>query len=896
MVMNMKKLLGAALASFALVAPPLNAAELDTTKVASYAVPKPTKAAFTIFQTTASSTAPVVTGGWQQILIGAGGFFRGLQVAQDNTQLTTIDGGASAYLWNATATAQNGATGVWNTILTTNSLPASLSSNPLGFASGSYETKMQYTNSSNLYTVFPIWIANGSFNQTCGVYASTNKGVNWTLTPGFSEPCSDTPGNGTFRGFNNRIDIDPTNNSNVFLGTQGLGIFFTQNSGATWTAISTSEVPIGANEGITGIQFNPTNHNNLIACVGGQSAVVSNNATSANPPTFTTTTGGPQGCRWTDVDRSNGNFYAVDDTGENLWVWNGTAWNKILTSTLSGSPTIVGVAVDPNTANHVIAMDVFGNLNETFNGNAATPTFGGWTNSQDGPLFTFTDDAVWLGTLASTGNDGNNLGFDGITFDRGSSLILHANTQNGYFTVTLPGAITASSQVTWESQSRGVENLTTMHTLSMPTASPTHLMLTSADHPLWPKTSANLNSYSNSFQPAISGDLCVGWDADYPFGSPADLVEECDGVFYYPGSPAAVTAPGFSSNNGSSFTLWTSLPTGATNGGFNVAYSTPNNCMYAPSGGVAPSISNNCNVAAPTWTQISLPGSPSLTKFLPTGIPSNGNGKLIGADRATAGVYYLFIPGTGFYIGTNCTTTCTWNAGATNTDFFLEQQPYLKTTLGVGQDFFVAGGFSFVGGSQPQGGFLYHTIDGGATAGNLCQVTSMVEPTSVGFGHAAPGKTFPAVFVAGNIPDSTSTTMSVPAVGASVSFTASTGSTYYPVGTAVQLMAGGAGSQNQFNGKVTAYNSASGLVTITVNGAGGSGSFNSWGIFIPGVWENDTFTHTSCQPTSQVWQLVGSVQFPLGSLQVINDLDGDANTYQQVYVSLGFQGWAYFTP
>ena len=836
-----------------------------------------------------AASTPTVTpaASWQQILVGGGGFFTSAAVASDNTQITGLDG-PGAYIWNATATAQNGATGVWQPVITSSSMPPAFVSNPQGFQAGMFAITMQYTNSSNVWMVYPKWTANAGSGDTCVVYASTNKGQTWTATAGFAESCDTyTPWNGSYRWYAHRMDVDPTSNNNVFLGTQGLGLFFTQDAGATWTPISTSVVPAGSNEGVVGVLFNPQNHNIAFACVGGSGVYKSTNATSSNPPTFSLTSSGPTGCLYTNIDQANGNYYAIDEAGENLWVYNGSTWNKILTTTFAGSPTITAVDVDPTTANHVIVTDIFGNLDETFNANAGTPTWGGFTNGQSQPAFTFTNDAAWLSNLA------DNYQFRGIYFDRSNPLILHYTSNNGFFTTTLSGAITGSTSITLVSQSRGIENLTANHVLSVPT-SPATIVVSGWDHPIFTHTTSNLNVYPTVFGPMPSIDdstLCVAWDVDYASSNTAVIGTECDGIHGY-GEPTWIYS-GYSTNDGTSWTNWNTAnyPTSASNGGQNIAFSTPSNCLWAPSGSVLPSYSNNCNTSTPTWTQISLPGSPSLSGFL--NLVFNP-AKEIAADRVNSGYFYLLDPGVGFFYTQN--GGATWTAGITNTDLALTKTPIMKPNPLFAQDVFVAGGLNGPPGLQPGGGFLYHTIDGFATS---CQITSMANPTSVGFGKPANGKTFPSIIASGWVVDSTSTSITIPgSLPASVSFTASVGSTYYPVGMNLSMMSGSQGSTTQFNGPVTAYNSGTGLVTMEVYNTQGSGAHSDFGIYINGVWENDNFSHTTCNPGSvaATWQLVGGTQYPIGSMQPINDVDGDMNIYGQAYIGLGVQGWAYYAP
>lgn len=826
--------------------------------------------------------------GWHPLLVGGGGKFTAIYATKDNIPYTRIDG-PGAYSWNPSGTAPNGATGVWNTLVSTTSMPASLVANPQGFQGGVYEIKAQFVSpSNNFYMVYPMWTFNTGGAVMCGIYASTDGANTWSLTAGYSQLCSTTDWNGPTKLVNNRMDIDPTNVSNSFLGTVTNGLWYTRNGWATATQISNASVPFGSNEGVSSVLFDPANDNNLYVCSGGGGVYRSTNAVSVTPPTFTALSGGPTGCLQSDIDRANSNYYVISSDGQHLYRVTGTTPTLILTDTFSGTASINGLAVDPTTANHVIVCDAFGNLNETFNAQSATPTWGGWTNGHTGPSFSYTNDATWLATYQ------NNFGFHGIAFDRSNPLILKFNTDLAVFQQTLPGAITGSTNLTAVAMTRGVENLTTVHVLSVPT-SPSTLWMSGWDFPIFKSSASTVNSYASAVAGQTGSNvfsgLCVAWGLDYAFGSTSFVATECDSVVYGSTTPPGfIQAQGFSSNAGAAWTPYTAKPTGNTNGGKNIAVSTTTNCMYAPTGGILPSFSNNCNVASPTWTQIGLPGSPSVGQFLTN---LNDGSQQIAADRVNSGYFYLLNPNNGFYFSQNGATT--WTAGATNTDIALTKHPIMKATTGIAQDVFVAGGDDATPGLQPQLGNLYHSIDGLATT---CQIASMFNPISMGFGKAKSGNTFPAVYVIGWVADTSSTSMAMPSVGASVTFTLANGGAYYTNGTALSIFSGTSGSSsNTINGIVTGYNAGTKQVTLTVANVAGSGTFSSWGIYNWGVWRNDNFSHSTCNPGSVAtgWQRAGA-QYPLNSMQPPNDVDGDMNIEGQVYIALGVQGWAYYSP
>jgi hypothetical protein len=70
----------------------------------------------------------------------------------------------------------------------------------------------------------------------------------------------------------------------------------------------------------------------------------------------------------------------------------------------------------------------------------------------------------------------------------------------------------------------------------------------------------------------------------------------------------------------------------------------------------------------------------------------------------------------------------------------------LKTTPGFAGDLWISDGFSGNPGSQPMGGSLHHSTDGGVT---WTSVSGVKEPFTIGFGAPAAGQTYPSVYVVG---------------------------------------------------------------------------------------------------------------------------------------------------
>jgi photosystem II stability/assembly factor-like uncharacterized protein len=591
--------------------------------------------------------------------------------------------------------------------VTSASMPAAFVRAAQLYNSGVYEIQVAPSNSSILYMVYPVYRAS-TYPPLSGIYKSTDKGVSWTQTSFAPVKGPTVNANGPYRPWGPRMAISPTNPNVVYVGTGANGFFVTTDGGTTWSAVSgippATADRSGNYPGITGIVFNPSNTNTIFAASYGNGIYESNDG----------------GTSWSKINGSGGpttvfhaaassnGTYLVIDGRQDLWVYADGTWRQRLSS-------VTGVTVDPKNPDHVIAVSYDGNLNESL---TSGTTWSGWsdTSGRRKPRYV-ANDIPWqiaLGTLSA----------QGILFDKSAPGKLYVNGQNDFWTTTLSGVITANTPITWYSQGVGIEQLVANEVISPPISNSTPL-LASWDRAVF---SPNLSAYPSTFGPVADGWVVAGWSVDYASSNPNFIALLADGD--YAGGPQRSS---YSTDGGRTWTRLPSMPFSTFAG--NIAVSTPSNFIvgkqnaqpyYTLDGGV-------------TWHPISLPGISNWSRFIGPFFVST---RAIAADRVLPNTFYLLFEGKGIFRTTDGGVSWT-QVNRTVSPGFAAQ---LKTTPGVAGDLWISDGFSDNPGSQPAGGNLRHSTDGGAT---WTTVSGVREPYTIGFGAPARGQSYPAVYIVG---------------------------------------------------------------------------------------------------------------------------------------------------
>src|ERR1700727_1024102 len=633
--------------------------------------------------------------GWQTLKVGAGGFATGLDIDPDGTRVVRTDTNG-AYLWNGTQ---------WVQLVTSSSMPAAFDFS----GQGVYEIQMAPSNSSIMYMMFDGHL-----------FKSTNKGTTWTQTA--FPPVSANP-NDSYRYNGQKMAIDPNNPNIVYVGTSSSGLFVSKDGGNTWSKVSA--IPAAAGQGITGILFDPA----IKGAVNGVTQTIF--ASSYGPGVYESTNGGAS---WTALTggpsdvvsaavSSTGVYYASD--GSNLWSYAGGKWTELT----SGGAGIQAIAVNPSNPNEIVVVSGAGYLNISYNA-GATWTGPMWSSNQ-----VTSADIPWLAAAnkASAGNVYMTVGGAAFNPANPSQMVISAGTGVWTTTQVPTSGATSSTPVTWTDQSVGIENLVANEIIVPPGGDP---VLASWDRPFF--KIANPNSYPTTYGPVASDNIVAGWSVDYASSSPSFLV----GIADWWGTEEA----GYSTNGGQT---WTKFPTeipgaGSSFMGGTIAASTTQNFIWAPAGGQKPYYTLN---GGSTWTRITLPGASGWRGF--DGVYSLDQ-RSVTADRVRANTFYLYDPGKGVFE--------TSNGGASWTNVhpgYIESNgsmagfnSTIMSVPGEASNLFYTGGPVGTVSSTPANEPFYRSTNGGAT---WTAVPNVLDVLAFGFGAAAPGQSYPAIYIVGYV-------------------------------------------------------------------------------------------------------------------------------------------------
>ncbi|WP_426614776.1 beta strand repeat-containing protein [Bradyrhizobium sp. McL0616] len=649
---------------------------------------------------------PVAANNWQTLPIGAGGYLSGIDVAPDGTMVVRTDT-YGAYLWTGTQ---------WQQLVTSTSMPAAFvaANTDAGILKqGVYEIQIAPSNSSIMYMMYDGY-----------VFKSINKGTSWTQTS-FAQ-VSETP-NDSYRGFGQKMAIDPNNPNVIYVGTPQNGLFVTTDGGVTWQNVGAMPVPLsdgqGGYPGITGIEFDPAlgatggKTNTIFAASSGNGVYESTNGGT----TWTKLSGGPSNVSYAAVS-STGAYYAANDDGttSSLWRYGNGSWTQLL-STYSGD--IHSVAVNPSNASEIVVQGWDGSINISYNGGTT------WSGFNQSRTLNATD-IPWLA------NSGSWMTIGGTVFNPLIPNQLISSAGVGVWTTTLPTSnFSTSAPVVWNSQSIGINQLVAVEIIVPPGGKP---VAASWDRPFFYVNS--LTQYTSTYSPNTGGNLAQGWSLDYASSSPNFVVGLAD---WY-----GIEESGFSTDGGQTWTPFASFPaidgayvngtlTGQQQVGGTIAASTPQNIVWAPSGGVAPYYTLNGGV---TWNTITLPGVSSWSGF---DWAYYLNERTVTADRVLTNTFYLYYPGQGVFETTNGGTTWTkvFSGEISGNSSFNSE---LMSVPGQAGNIFFTGGPQ--SGSQPNNEGFYRSTDGGAT---WTAVPNVLEVNTFGFGAPAPGQTYPSIYVVG---------------------------------------------------------------------------------------------------------------------------------------------------
>ncbi len=664
--------------------------------------------------TGSGGTAPTGPYTWKNVAIGGGGFVSGIvfSPAQNGLAYARTDVGG---FYRST---DGGAH--WTPL--TDQYPASQS----GYLGGE-SIAPDPTDASIVYAAAGMY-------ETAGngvILRSTNQGASWTANP-IAVPMG---GNDTGRGMGERLAVDPNNNTILYFGSRGSGLYKSTNSGSTWTKVTafptTGDVAAtGTSWGLPVVVFDRrggTAAGSMTIYVAAATTAAGSNLYHSvdGGATWAEISGGPTGLMvhhasigsdgtvWLAYGNNYGPFNTASSVKLIGQVWTYSAagtWTNVTPPAANWGGMGGGISVDAQDPNHVIVstLDWYAPDRLLMTKDAGTT----WTVIGQPPISgnavgsTYDDQgaAYWFSAGPQIGTGATNW-VEAVALDPfNANHAMHGCGAGIWSSSNIGSATGASGQgVTWTFSDAGLEE--TVPQYMMPSVSGAFL---GAIGDLGGMRNADLDSYS------VSGE----------YTNP--IQSNVNGIDFAESNPQIVVRVGNSSKVAS-----------------DVAYSTDNGATWkpcaAPPGYTTANKMRSVAVSADgshyvvSWTSgtgfaaVATANCAGWTAT--TGLPS---GALVAADRVTVGNFYATAGGTGgmstLYVSTDGGMTFT----SANT--FTGKGGAPRPVFGQAGEVWVPAGslFRFAGGIRSQ----------------LENITNV---TGVGFGAPATGMTHPALFAVGTV-------------------------------------------------------------------------------------------------------------------------------------------------
>ncbi|PZU59842.1 MAG: hypothetical protein DI547_05025 [Sphingobium sp.] len=637
---------------------------------------------------------------------GAGGFITNVWRSSNGTMLIRADV-HNAYRRRVGETA-------WTELITAKTMPTvQLLKN-----GGASEIVSAPSNPLRLYMLKTAVAESGTPTY---LYRSDDEGDHWTLVSAYVA-VTDMNSNRSDRTGGYYIAVDPAN-PDVLLVSSPAGVRMSTDAGATWSAIAALGT---ANTTGFGIAFDPTSSvvsgkTQGIYVMKGGTGVYRSTDGGAN---FTLTTSGPTTFR-NMVCAQDGTLWLApnDATASVIWRFKAGAWASKNTHA-AANRTIVGVAVNPADANHVVALNFSGYISESKDGGE---TWGGMATY----TFRAAPNIPWhLWTNAPL------LAASNIVF--GQDGYVHVAEGLGMYR-TKPGEPNASITV-WEEESVGIEELVANDILVLPDGT---VLTEGWDRPIF--RSRDMDSYARRHGPDNTNTIVHCWSADYYGGD--FVVALCNTT-----SPSAVERSSYSTDGGRTWTKFAAVPAAVTSNakvGGCIAAATDQKLYWACAEGGPLYYSPDRGA---TWSVVTGSGiNTNVASDSGWGPSKNYKRRILVADKLSPGVVYAYNCGgastAGFYRIVDGVATRVFTgeiAGASQYNAKCKQKP------GASSLFFTSGpggastfaGPSFGTGTAP----FRRSEDGGVT---WTTVPDIEEVWDFSWGKAKAGSQYPTMFALG---------------------------------------------------------------------------------------------------------------------------------------------------
>ncbi|MCB5178209.1 RICIN domain-containing protein [Streptomyces antimicrobicus] len=507
-------------------------------------------------------------------------------------------------------------------------------------------------------------------------------------------------GNEDGRGAGERLAVDPAANGTLLLGTRKNGLWRSTDHGATWSQVSSFPVKDGAGSGagISFVTYGPAGSRTVYVGVADRSTSLYRSTDGGS--TWQAVPGQPTGqMPQHGVLSGDGSLYLTytDALGPN-GVTGGSVWKHTPAggawrniSPSQGTYGFSGLAVDPRKPSTVMVT-----------------TLGRWWPEDE--IYRTTDGGTtWKALAATSVRDASAAPYMGTgtghwmtalaidPFDSGHVLY---GTGSGILRSKDANASDSGGTSHWSVGARGLEETSLLDAIAPPGGA--HVITAMGDLGGFRHDSLTEVPAGRLKNPMMTNSTSI----DFAQSNPSMMVRVGRG---------GAQDGAYSTDGGRSWNGFASEPVAGADSG-RVALSADGSAVVWTQAGQAPYRSTDKGA---TWSKVKGLGTDAV----------------VVADRSSAGTFYSLAGGT-LYASTDGGATFTARASG------LPADGRLKAVPAVAGDLWIAGG----------GQGLLHSTDGGRTFTRLAAVKSA---SAVGFGKAAPGSNYQALYLIGTVKDVT---------------------------------------------------------------------------------------------------------------------------------------------
>ena len=564
-----------------------------------------------------------------------------------------------------------------------------------------------------------VWAAAGEYSQSWSgngqLLRSDNQGRTWQVTDLPIQLASNQDG----RDMGERLAVDPRDDKILYLGTPVNGLWRSTDGGVTWSQVTSFPVTSSADDiGLSFVTFDPAGGHGGTPTRTIFVGAATDTGTSLYESTDAGTTwqavpGAPAGLMpQHGVLAADGTLYVdySDQPGPNgmtngaVWKYDPAsgAWTNITPEVpgAGGNPTLGygGLAVDPEHPGTVMVAtndrwfpvdDIFRSTDAgaTWESVSATATL----DISASPFLAWGAAPKFGWWIASVAID---------PFDPGHVVYGTGATAFGSNDVTNADH---GGTTHWSSAAAtGIEE-TAVNDLVVPAAGPCRLLSAVGDLGGFCHSTLSHSPATGMIEPILGSGTSIGEAG----AAPLDVAE------------VGWSGGDWSTDGGATWTAMKLPPGSSAGAGVTAVSANGSTVLWAPAD-AAPAYSTD---GGATWTAAGLT-----------------QGLMPVADPVTSGVFYAFDPGTGTVLkSTDGGASFSAAASGLPAGVGAEESgsaPQLHTVPGRAGDLWLASG----------SGALYHSTDGGTSFGLVSSVTTVA---TLGFGQAAPGAHYPAIYLTG---------------------------------------------------------------------------------------------------------------------------------------------------